>query len=658
MGKQFTLKLAMNNIKQNRKFYLPYVLASIGIIAMFYIIWYLATNSGLKNLTGAEYITAIMALGGIIIGIFAVIFLFYINSFLMKRRSREIGLYNILGMEKRHIGKILFAENLIVSTFSILAGLICGVLFSRLVFLIVCKIMGATTPIRFGISAISIMVTVITFGAVFLLILLRNQMKIHLSKPIELLSGSNTGEREPRTKLVLSIVGVICLVSGYYISLSITDPLKAIAMFFVAVILVIIGTYLLFTTVSIAILKALKSRKSYYYKPQHFTAVSGMLYRMKQNAVGMANICILSTMVLVMISTTVCMQMGVRSVVDSITPEDAVVSVTYNNSKGMLSTSWMDKQKESLETLADNHDIDVKDVTNYSLLTFSAMKEGNSLKVVEGDSKSAVIGVTTAAEYKRLTGKDAGIAGDEMMVCDNKMSGSVSLGGQEYKIVKSVDSFMPTDPSSSFSGARDAYMFVASSAATVNRIIKSTDSRFSELTYYMMFNSSASESKTSTLAADYENSVRNGYKYANVTTRESFENQYKGLTGGFLFLGIFLGIVFTFAAALIIYYKQISEGYYDKEKFEIMQKVGMSRAEVRRTIRTQVLMVFYIPLVVAGCHMMGAFNMVRQMLRLFGLSNIGLFLQCTALTFAAFAAIYALVYFVTAKEYYKIIQQR
>ena len=258
-----------------------------------------------------------MGLGGVIIGLFSIVFLFYINSFLMKRRRKEIGLYNILGMEKRHIGRILFMENLMTSVFSIVVGLACGILFSRLVFLLVCKILGATTPIRFGISGISIIATIAVFGVIFLLILLRNQMRIHLSKPIELLTGSNTGEKEPKTRKILSVAGVICLAAGYGISISITDPLKAILLFFVAVVLVIIGTYLLFTTVSIAVLKALKRNKNYYYKPQHFTAVSGMLYRMKQNAVGMANICILSTMVLVMVSTTVCMQFGVKDAVNS-----------------------------------------------------------------------------------------------------------------------------------------------------------------------------------------------------------------------------------------------------------------------------------------------------------------------------------------------------
>ncbi len=657
MGREYTAKLAVNNIKQNRKFYLPYVLASVGIIAMFYIIWFLATNAGLQQLIGAQYISLVMGLGGVIIGLFSIVFLFYINSFLMKRRRKEIGLYNILGMEKRHIGRILFMENLMTSVFSIVVGLACGILFSRLVFLLVCKILGATTPIRFGISGISIIATIAVFGVIFLLILLRNQMRIHLSKPIELLTGSNTGEKEPKTRKILSVAGVICLAAGYGISISITDPLKAILLFFVAVVLVIIGTYLLFTTVSIAVLKALKRNKSYYYKPQHFTAVSGMLYRMKQNAVGMANICILSTMVLVMVSTTVCMQFGVKDAVNSMAPEDAVVMASYNSSKGMLAESLMDEQKDTLMKLAAKRGMEISDVTNYTLLSFNTKRSDSAFTIMNGEytNSSVQVGIVTAAEYKRLTGKDAGISGNQILASGDRVSDTLTLAGRKYTVKKNVDDFVPVKPGF---GLKESHIFVVSNTVA-DRIVGELKDSYSELSYYMMFNSSASENKISILAADYQNSIRmagRSYRYATVTSRAGYENEYAGLTGGFLFLGIFLGIVFTFAAALIIYYKQISEGYYDKDKFEIMQKVGMSRSEVKRSIRSQVLMVFYIPLIVAGCHMMGAFNMIRQMLRLFSLSNVGLFLQCTALTFVVFAAIYALVYYVTAREYYKIVQ--
>lgn len=655
MGREYSLKLALNNIKQNRKFYLPYVLASIGIVAMFYIIWFLATNQGLQKLDGNQYISMVMGLGGVIIGLFSVIFLFYINSFLMKQRRKEIGLYNILGMEKRHIGRILFTENFITSVISIVVGLACGILFSKLVFMTVCKIMNATTPIKFGISGISIIATIVVFGLIFLLLLLRNQMRIHLAKPIELLKGSNIGEREPKTKIVLSIIGVICLAAGYGISLSIHDPLKAIVLFFVAVVLVIVGTYLLFTTVSIAILKALKRNKNYYYKPQHFTSVSGMLYRMKQNAVGMANICILSTMVLVMVSTTVCMQFGVKDAVNSMAPEDSVITASYDSSRGMLSATWMDQQKDKLKELADKSGTNISDVTNYSLLAFNTSRDGSVFTIKRGEytSSSVQVGIVTAAEYKRLTGKDAGITGNQILASGDSVANSLTLEGNKYTVVNKVDDFITVKPGF---GLSESHIFVVSQPVA-ERIVRELKGAYSDLSYYMMFNSSSSEEKATALASEYENTMDGRtYKYATVTSRAGYESEYNGLTGGFLFLGIFLGIVFTFAAALIIYYKQISEGYYDKDKFEIMQKVGMSNSEVKRSIRSQVLMVFYIPLIVAGCHMMGAFNMVRQMLRLFNLTNVGLFLGCTALTFVAFAAIYALVYFVTAKEYYKIVQ--
>lgn len=649
MGKGFTLKLAWNNIKQNRKFYLPYVLASVGIIMMFYIMCYLAFNKGLASLVGAEYISFIMVLGCVIIGIFSFIFIFYINSFLMKRRNKEIGLYNILGMEKKHIGKILFTENLITSLFSIVAGLLIGVLFSKLVHMILCKIMGVSIPIVFNISWIGVVFTAIFFGALFLLVLLRNQMKIHLAKPIELLHGSSVGEQEPKTKIVMSVIGVICLAAGYIIAITIDNPLQAIALFFVAVVLVIIGTYLLFTTVSIVVLKALHRNKNYYYKPGHFTAVSGMLYRMKQNAVGMANICILSTMVLVMVSTTVCMSAGINDVIDQMTPKDVTVSQVFIDEPDMnkMEPAYLDSTLSGLKAVAARSDVKAKGTTNFTAAAIALKLKDTSFEF--GDSYS-IMNIITADEYERITGEKAGISGNEVIGSGTETPDTFTYGGESYTTVKYVKNLMA---SGNINGV-NTYNIVVSNLSKVKSMVRAAGDAYNGMTYIATFDTDSSNSATEAMAQKYANcsSVGGG----RVRLRSDIKNQLGGFTGGFLFLGIFLGLVFTFAAALIIYYKQISEGYYDKEKFEIMQKVGMGKAEVRKSIRSQVVAVFFVPLIVAGCHMAGAFNMVRQMLSLFSLNNVGLFVECSALTFLAFAAIYAFVYLVTAKEYYKIVQ--
>lgn len=650
MGRGFTLKLAWNNIKQNRKFYLPYVLASVGIIMMFYIMCYLATNKGLTSMAGAEYISFIMALGCVIIGIFSFIFIFYINSFLMKRRNKEIGLYNILGMEKKHIGKILFTENLITSVFSIVAGLLTGILFSKLVHMILCRIMGISIPIVFNVSWLGVALSAVFFGVLFLLVLLRNQMKIRLAKPIELLHGSSVGEQEPKTKIVMSVIGVICLAAGYIIAITIDNPLKAIALFFVAVVLVIIGTYLLFTTVSIVVLKALRRNKNYYYKPGHFTAVSGMLYRMKQNAVGMANICILSTMVLVMVSTTVCMSAGINDVIDQMTPKDVTVSQVYEAGQyaiDKMEPAYLDSTLSDLKDIAAKSDVKVKDATNFTAAAIALKLKDTTFEF--GDQYS-IMNIITADEYERLTGEKAGISGNEVISSGTKTPGTFTYGGEKYKTVKYVKNLM----ASGNSNGLDTYNIVVSSLSKVKSMVKTAGDAYNGMTYVATFNSGSSKNATSAMAQKYANSSSVGGGM--IQLRSDTKNQLSGFTGGFLFLGIFLGLVFTFAAALIIYYKQISEGYYDKEKFEIMQKVGMGKAEVRKSIRSQVVAVFFVPLIVAGCHMAGAFNMVRQMLSLFSLNNVGLFVGCSVITFLVFAAIYAFVYLVTAKEYYKIVQ--
>lgn len=661
MGRSFSLKLAVNNIKNNRKFYLPYFLASVGIIAMFYIICFLSTSEDIAVMS--QTLGLIMGIGVIVIGIFAVIFLFYINSFLMKRRKKEIGLYNILGMEKRHIGKILMIENLLVSFTAIAAGLFSGILFSKLIHLFLTWVFGEEPPFGITVSGQAVVITLILFGALFTLTMVVSQMSIRLANPIQLLRGGQVGEREPKTKGLLAAAGAICLGAGYYIAITTESPLTAIMLFFVAVILVIIGTYCLFTAGSIAVLKILKRNKKIYYKPANFTAISGLIYRMKQNAVGLASICILSTMVLVMVSGTVSLYAGMNDVIDTMIPGDAAVMIIEKDEEPLDKEALADFVRETAEEM----DLKVTGLGGTEYLPFVTAREGDAFNLTTANRSNMDTGnifdVITAEEYRRQTGKTLSLAKDEAAVYTRgeALPDAFTIGDIPFRIKDRLDRFLTVGDSESY--MMDLHYLVVADEEVLQALHVQQKAAYganaSRIQYDLAIELDDKGEKGQAYAAALMEKLPDqdlgGYEMLVAQSRYELSEGYHDLVGGFLFLGIFLGIVFTFAAALIIYYKQISEGYYDKDKFEIMQKVGMSKAEVKGTIRRQVLMVFFLPLAMAGIHILAAFKMITRLLLIFSMYNVPLFALCTLGTFLVFTVIYALVYAVTAREYYKIV---
>lgn len=656
MSSTFYPKLALQNIRKNGKFYYPYIITCIGTVAMFYIMCYISFDKGLKKMPGFESLKYILGLGCIVVGIFSVIFLFYTNSFLIKRRTKEFGLYNILGMEKSHIGKVLFFETIYIGILGIGLGLFSGILFSKLMLLILCKIVSFSVPFGFSISSLGIIYTVILYGCIIVATLLFNMVKIHISNPIELLYSGNAGEKEPKTKWILTILGLMCLISGYYIAITVKSPLTAITMFFIAVILVIIGTYFLFTTVSITVLKMLRRNKGYYYNTKNFTSVSGMIFRMKQNAVGLGNICILSTMVLVMISTTVCMYMGVEDSLNAMYPKDCIIHI--NNVKEM-------ERNKAIETINSNIGSKVKNLTYYTDLEFSAKRNKDDFAAVDiskgyNDSNVVMLGFLTTDEYSNLTGNKVTLGDDDVIVFEayGKLDNSINIFNKTYKIKEHLKTL-------SVDGNYRAQMiqqyFIIMNSKEVDYINNSQKSVYgknaSEPNANIMFDLNANNSEKPFIANNITESLKkNVNSIIYVDNRQTNEKEIYAVYGGFLFLGLFLGILFFMATALIIYYKQISEGYEDKARFEIMQKVGMSREEIKSSIDSQVLKVFFLPIIVAAVHVAGAFNMITKMLALLSLTNIKLFLVCTIITILVFALIYAIVYALTTKVYYKIVE--
>ena len=660
-------KLAITNIKNNRQFYFPYLLTGIITVAMFYIMCALESNPGIQSMPGAKDLGLILRLGIGVIGIFAVIFLFYTNSFIIKRRKKELGIYNILGMEKRHIAKILSKEAFFTAIIAIGGGLVTGVLFHKLACMLLYRMIGFNGGITFSFSKKGVMITAILFAIVYLLTYIYDLFQVQLANPIELLQSGNKGEREPKTKAIMAVLGVLCLGTGYFIAITTKNPIKALTLFFVAVILVIIGTYLLFTAGSIALLKILRRNKGYYYQTKHFTSVSGMIYRMKQNAVGLANICILSTMVLVAVSTTVSLYVGVEDIMKERYPNEINIRAYYDTgapAEDSIAPIVEKSVKESGRKIRHEED--------YLELYFAAIKDQGQYSLdkekvkTAGDRVSGFVVLTREDCKKKYNEEIPELAENEVALFTIKKTDmdTLVLENRSYH-VKEIKQFENTEDFETIADMMDEYYYVI-----VNDV--QDMERLWQLQKDIYQENSSSISRQVRLDIDGDSEQKKEC-FENIKTalepeqakarilidsRQSNLDEFYQIYGGFLFLGLFLGILFLMITVLIIFYKQISEGYDDKERFSIMEKVGMSNDEVKATIRSQVRTVFFLPILMAAIHVGMAFPMIKRLLSLFGLSNTALFTGCMAGTIIVFTLIYLLVFLKTSKTYYKIVGEQ
>lgn len=667
MNKGMYTKLAITNIKNNRQFYFPYLLTGIITVAMFYIMCALESNPGIQSMPGAKNLGLILRLGIGVIGIFAVIFLFYTNSFIIKRRKKELGIYNILGMEKRHIAKILSKEAFFTAIIAIGGGLVTGVLFHKLACMLLYRMIGFNGGITFSFSKKGVMITAILFAIVYLLTYIYDLFQVQLANPIELLQSGNKGEREPKTKAIMAVLGVLCLGAGYFIAITTKNPIKALTLFFVAVILVIIGTYLLFTAGSIALLKILRRNKGYYYQTKHFTSVSGMIYRMKQNAVGLANICILSTMVLVAVSTTVSLYVGIEDIMKERYPNEINISAYYDTgapAEDSIAPIVEKSVKESGRKIRHEED--------YLELYFAAIKDQGQYSLdkekvkTAGDRVSGFVVLTREDCKKKYNEEIPELAENEVALFTIKKTDmdTLVLENRSYH-VKEIKQFQNTEDFETIADMMDEYYYVI-----VNDV--QDMERLWQLQKDIYQENSSSISRQVRLDIDGDSEQKKEC-FENIKTalepeqakarilidsRQSNLDEFYQIYGGFLFLGLFLGILFLMITVLIIFYKQISEGYDDKERFSIMEKVGMSNDEVKATIRSQVRTVFFLPILMAAVHVGMAFPMIKRLLSLFGLSNTALFAGCMAGTILVFALIYLLVFLKTSKTYYKIVGEQ
>ena len=671
----FYPKLAWGNIVRNRQFYVPYLLTLIGTAAAFYIIGALAGARDLPVMNRYIYLSMFMTFGLFVIAIFAVIFLGYTNSFLMKRRRKELGLYNVLGMGKRNIARMLGMETVYTALIGIGGGILAGLLLQKLVTLLLCRIMAFHgTGFSFYVSREGILATIALFTLILLGNLLVNLIRVGRQSPMELMRSASAGEREPKSNWPMAILGILALGGGYAIAVFTNNAGMAFALYFPAVILVIIGTYALFTAVSIVALKALRKNKRYYYQPRHFIGVSSMLYRMRRNAVGLANICILSTMVLVMVSGTLALYLNSQQTLEKQFPAELSVAVRYQADN----TPAFDPDAFTARLLADLREKDCPAEILYSYRRFTlSMDEipGGYFRRHEYQSQTKDINFLTAADAETITGQQLTDFAPVTLRFPLTAAAEQGNGGADEYSEITVEAAKLTETVPAVGGAfvninvpvwlavKDdaALQAVWDTQAAAQRVrIPGSSPNAMVFQTFCRLNTDPETQLTVERELDfgqgYSAAEVGSWERVNADSKESFTRDYYALNGGFFFLGLFLGFLFIMAAVLIIYYKQVSEGYEDRERYRIMQDVGLERRMVKSSISSQILVVFFAPLLVAAIHVAFDFQLMLHLLTMFGLHEAGVTLLCTAGTFLVFAVIYGLVYLLTARTYYRIVQ--
>lgn len=674
MKKGFYPKLAWMGITKNKRLYLPYILTCAGMVMMFYIISFLYVSPVLLAMAGGQTIQTMLGLGCGAIGVFALIFLFYTNSFLIRRRKREFGLYNILGMGKLNLARILLWESLIIFAISISSGLLAGIIFSKLAELGMVNILNADVSFSLSLEPKAILDTLGLFAIIFVLIFLNTLRQIHLSKPIELLNSESAGEKPPKANWFVALIAFAILAAAYYIAVTIEDPVSAIFYFFIAVVMVIVATYLLFISGSVAILRILQKRKKYYYKTNHFVSISSMVYRMKRNGAGLASICILCTMVLVMLSATVCLYVGTEDSLRSRYPRNISLDTTVSDTS-MLNSNEFDEIRKLANSAVQKNGANTENVLDYSVAGFAAYLDNTNLET--DDSKINQFMLSTYADiwqvmivsiddYNRLMGQNEKLDPGQALIYTTKdtyQHETISIGDTTLTIKKTVDSFADNGVDSMVI-IPTLYLFVDNYSETISPLMQlktKNNNPIVSLHWFYGFDLSCPDSQQISI---YEQ-IKDDINSLSITD-ERFESivyesvakqrdSFYALYGGLFFLGILLGVVFIFAAVLIIYYKQVSEGYEDQSRFDIMQRVGMTKKEIKKSINSQILTVFFLPLIAAGVHLAFAFPLINKMLMAFNLTNLNLLILVTVCCFIIFAIFYVVVYRITSKAYYSIV---
>ena len=658
------LRLAGQNLAKNRQYYFPFFLIGSACTAMCYLMLFLTYNDSVMEMRGAAYVLLMLGLGSVIMAFLAVWIMAYANGFVIRRRNRELALYNILGMQKSNIAAVLGFEMLFLCLACVAAGLALGALFSKLMLLVLLRLMRFEVVMGFSFSIPAAWQTAAAMAVLFFCLYLFDLRQVRRADPINLLHSDRVGEREPKSRWLLALFGLVTLGAGYYIAATTTDIAMVILLFFVAVALVIVGTHCLFGAGSVVALKALRKNKRFYYQPRHFTAVSGMIYRMNQNARGLANICILATTVLVSVATTVCLYAGIGTTLDNMYPNAIGLSGPCDGE--LYRESDFDDWNARLEEVAAGYGVTPDQYAGFPLLLVDThYAEGAFVADVPIDQVEPsgwTLEMMPASDYTRLTGEQVSLQPGQVLACGLPEGISdFTVGGVPMTAVGQCSVFPPVD--GQYTGDNVVCLVVAD-WDTLNGLVSSIDTTgngyLPPVWYFVVCNPDGlTDDQVQHCAADMLHAadpLPDGLKRVVAFTQSNMRDQMYSMNGSFVFLGIFLAVMFTMATVLIIYYKQLSEGYEDRSRFLILQKVGMSAAEVRATIRSQVLMIFFLPLIMAAIHLAAAFPMLFRLISAFGVADQGLFVLCCLVTLGVFALCYVAVYALTAKKYYAIVK--
>lgn len=672
-------KLAWQGIRKNAETYLPYLLMGILMVGVSYIMNYLTRPALMGALSMGGTTLMVLQMGKIVISVFSVIFLYYCNSFLIRRRMKEFGLYNILGMGKGNIARVMLWETLLTALLVFAGGLLLGLSLSRLVEMALINLLHAdyTVPMELfypnGVTWVLLL-----FGGIYVLILLANLLRMRLSNPVALLKSENTGEKPPKANWFFGLIGLLILLSAYYVAAVSQSPLEALIFFFIAVLMVIVATYLLLVSGSVTLCRMLRRNKRYYYQTRHFISVSAMAYRMKRNGAGMATICILCTMVLVILTSTVCLYGGTDSMVDAICPQEINLTIGLEARDGEENWKRLDAMQQMALDVTEKMGLTPENITSQrALVATGKVQNGDYGIITDADSlKANVLELTVYPlfVYEQATGETVTLADRELLYASFKTNEAFSsmsfYGSAPYRMIHAEKELPKRLLSADYRSAwgclvvftNDAEAFRSEIMALVGE--KSGKAMMMDrLALHFDLDSEADTDTQEKLVKTLRSEAMKltgkdfyGMSSLSVDTRSLCRRDYLSLFGGLFFLGMVLGPLFSIAAVLIMYYKQICEGYEDAERFAVMRKVGLTDAEIRRSVNSQVLTVFFAPLLMAGLHMMFAMPMIRLILGAFGLHNDSLFYGIGIGCYVVFAVIYALMYLLTSRRYYRIVR--
>lgn len=650
--RNFYIRLAFSNVTKNKPVYFPYFLTSVLSVMIFFVMASIQGQSIIATLPGSYIFVQFLKVGVVITGLFAGVFLLYTDQLLIRQRKKELGLYNIFGLEKKHIARVLCYESLLLTVVGLLIGITLGVCLGKVFFLVLLKLFHLDSGLAFHFVKSAFMQTIICFAVIGLLILLYNLISVGKAKPVELLYAANKGDTYHSVGLK-AILGGVCLAGAYALILTIPSPIDVIGRIMPIAVLILAGTLFFFSSCSVVLLQALKRNDKYYYSPKNFISVSGLIHRLKQNARGLSNICVLSTVVMIIATTTLSLYVGQREMISFRFPMENKISVgaTAEEQNTLL---------QLVRLTADQYGMIVENEVSYHVTRISGVYKNNVFSVYEPENDSANdtcgIYLITLEDYNHIEGTTEQLESDEVLVFSTSRDLALSeirFDRLEYKVKAELSQLAIQNKS--VISSETYYYFVCSTQEDIENILSElspAENRFSQA-YSMMFDTSGDQKVD--FNAALQNQITSTFDEVTFENAEAARQRNTYTYGGFLFIGLLLSILFMIFLTLVIYYKQITEGYSDRYNFEVMQKVGLDRKEVSDIVHKEIRTMFFFPLLVAIIHLAVSLYAIAMLLATLGLTNILVLLLCAGAVSLLFVLIYVVMYFSTARVYCKIV---